>query len=245
MIHSNNAARVRLWIKTKGLQDKIKTIIVRYADLKSEEFAKVNPLKKVPAFVTSTGITIFESFVIMQYLEDAYGKEGVPTMLVEPSERAFVHLIVRCHDLYISSPNCTQPGFSHIQGCMYLPSTPNEQISIARCISMESRNHKLKEMHTQLTWLENNMKGTPYLTGSQLTHADLTWFPTTVFMEFMLPRVFNWSPIFTEADTQFPKLSKWAVFMKNNHPHFKQAHEDCYNFWLTKEKGGQFVSIIE
>jgi glutathione S-transferase len=88
MVHSNNAARCRLWIKAKGLQNKIKTVIVRYADLKSEDFAKVNPLMKVPAFITPEGETIFESFVIMQYLEDAYGHEGPATMLKEAEDRA-------------------------------------------------------------------------------------------------------------------------------------------------------------
>jgi hypothetical protein len=33
--------------------------------------------------------------------------------------------------------------------------------------------------------------------------------------------------------------------MKKNHPDFLQAHADCYNFWLVKEKQGQFVSIIK
>ena len=31
-------------------------------------------------------------------------------------ERAFMNLLIRIHDLYIASPNCTQPGFSHTQG---------------------------------------------------------------------------------------------------------------------------------
>ena len=201
MVHSNNAARCRLWIKAKGLQNKIKTIVVRYADLKGKDYASVNPLMKVPAFITPDGTTIFESFVIMQYLEDAYGHEGIPTMLTNPTERAFVHLVVRCHDLYIASPNCTQPGFSHTQGCMYLPSVPNAQISIDRCMDIKTRAAKLAELNKQLNWMEKECKFGPYLCGSQLTHADMTVFPTTVFMEFMLPRVFGWSPAFTAEDT--------------------------------------------
>lgn len=77
-----------------------------------------------------------------------------------------------------------------------------------------------------------------------MTHADMTVFPTTVFMEFMLPRVFGWSPFCTEEDTQFPKLSAWSLFLKKNHPDFKLAHSDCYNFWQGKWEEGQFDSII-
>jgi len=50
----------------------------------------VNPLKKVPAFITGSGDCIFESFVIMQYLEDKFGKQGTPLVMDTPEERAFV-----------------------------------------------------------------------------------------------------------------------------------------------------------
>ena len=46
------------------------------------------------------------------------------------------------------------------------------------------------------------------LLGDQLTLADFTWFPTCVFMEFMLPRVFAWADPFDGAGpTPFPKLA--------------------------------------
>jgi len=80
----------------------------------------VNPLKKVPAFITDEKKCIFESFVIMQYLEDKYGHFGAPLMPSNPEDRALVNLLVRVHDIYISSPNCSQSGFSHTQGAMYL-----------------------------------------------------------------------------------------------------------------------------
>lgn len=73
MIHSNNARRVRLWIELKGLGFLFDTRVITYPDLQSEEFKRVNPLKKVPAFINSDGDTIFESYVIMQYLEDKFG----------------------------------------------------------------------------------------------------------------------------------------------------------------------------
>lgn len=87
--------------------------MLTYADLQTPEFAKVNPLKKVPGFITSDNTTVFESFVIMQYLEDKY--EGFSPSLTQttPELRAFDSLLVRCHDLYIASPNSTQPGYSH------------------------------------------------------------------------------------------------------------------------------------
>jgi hypothetical protein len=119
MLHSNNAARVRLWMKLKrptGMADAIDTCIVTYPELQSAEFAKVNPLKKVPALVRADGVTVFESNVILSFLEDKYAGAGAPMTPPTAEGRQSVELLCRIHDLYIASPNCTQPGFSHSQG---------------------------------------------------------------------------------------------------------------------------------
>jgi glutathione S-transferase len=128
--------------------------MVTYPDLQTEDFKKVNPLKKVPAFITDKGDTIFESFVIMQYLEDKYGHLGTPLTPQNPEERAFVNLLVRVHDIYIASPNNTQPNFAHTQGAMYLAPHETEHCSKERVMDDHSRAAKLAEIWKQLTWLE-------------------------------------------------------------------------------------------
>ena len=70
MVHSNNAARVRLWMQLKrpgGMTDFIETRTLAYPDLQSAEFARINPLKKVPALIRTDGTTVFESNVILSY----------------------------------------------------------------------------------------------------------------------------------------------------------------------------------
>jgi len=89
MKHSNNAARVRLWLKLKGFETKVDTNMLTYADLQSEAFEKVNPLKKVPAFMTHDNQCIFESYVIMQYLEDKYAGFQPSLTQTDPEKRAF------------------------------------------------------------------------------------------------------------------------------------------------------------
>ena len=59
-----------MWVQLKGLTDVIETRTVTYPDLQTAEFAAVNPLKKVPALVRADGVTVFESNVILDYLED-------------------------------------------------------------------------------------------------------------------------------------------------------------------------------
>lgn len=72
-----------------------------------------------------------------------------------------------------------------------------------------SRGSKLAEIWKQLSWLEDQIsEDGPFMAGEDISHADLTWFPTAIFMEFMLPRVFDWPKIFHETE-HFPKLTKW------------------------------------
>ena len=178
MVHSNNAARVRLWMDLKrdlGMGGLIDTHMVQYPDLQSPEFEAVNPLKKVPALVRvstallfllaisrsfsdgpvtdclrsqirTDGTCVFESNVILGYLEDKYGDAGrnstkaILQLLVNqtiylsdrllviamaaamlpptPEGRQAMELLCRIHDLYIASPNITQPGYCHTQGAM-------------------------------------------------------------------------------------------------------------------------------
>ena len=123
MLHSNNAARVRLWMALKrpgGMADAIDVKMVTYPELQSASFAAINPLKKVPGLLRADGTTVFESGVILNYLEDKYSDEGPAFTPPTPEGRQEMALLCRVHDLYIASPNITAAGFSHSQGAMYL-----------------------------------------------------------------------------------------------------------------------------
>jgi len=227
-------------VKKKGLQDTIDTKMVTYDDLQSEEFKRVNPLKKVPAFINEQGHCIFESAVILGYLEDKYAAVGPSFVPATPEGRALVQLFVRMHDLYIASPNCTQPGFSHTQGSMYLAPYETKWCRAERCMDKATRSAKLAEIWKQLSWLEENVQG-PYMAGDHVTIADMTWYPTCIFMEFMLPRVFCWPAIFYEKE-HFPKLTEWFAKMAED-PAFRETRKDIWDFWVGKEAEGQFESI--
>jgi len=241
MIHSNNAARIRLWIAFKGLEDEIDSKMIVYSDLQNPEYLKINPLKKVPGLTTEEGECLFESQVILNYLDDKYKDVGPTLYPGTPELNAKVQLLIRVHDIYISSPNCTQPNFSHTQGCMYLPPFETPFGSAERAMDRATRAAKLAEIWKQLNWLEEQCVG-PYLTGSAVTLADFTWMPTIVFMEFMLPRVFGWSDIFNDGSQGFPKLAAWYKEIRS-HSAVAKCHQDIWDFWVKKEIEGQFDAI--
>ena len=220
MVHSNSAARIRLWLQLKGLEDAVETkLITTSEELQTPEYVKINPLKKVPAFITDTGMSLFESSVIMGYLEDKFRGPNYTTLpklvMDTPDDRAFVELIVRCHDLYICSANCNQPHFSHTQGCMYLDPTPTQFTPARRTMDTATRAAKLAELYQQLVFLETQARDY-YLAGDRITHADLTWYPTIVIMKFMLPRSFGWSEHVFEETVHFPKLTAWYKLCSSN-----------------------------
>lgn len=244
MKHSNNAARIRLWLRIKNMEHVVETKLLTPEDLESESYQHLNPLRKVPSLVTDKGLKLFESYVILQYLEDRFGSFGPPSLLLEtgPDDRAFVELLVRCHDVYIASPNCTQANFAHTQGCMYLDPQPTPFTSAARTMTVAVRAAKVAEIYKQLSWLEQQVR-LPYMAGSTMTHADLTWFPTAVFMELLLPLVFDWSEIFHES-TEFPKLTAWFEKCMEN-KHFVKTRNEIRDVLLEHQSRGRFAPVRE
>jgi len=231
------------------MADVIDQKIIQYPDLQSAEFAAVNPLKKVPALIRTDGATVFESNVILSYLEDKYGELGQPFKPPTAEGRAHMELLGRIHDLYIASPNTTAPGFSHSQGAMYLSTGWHGP---ARGMDLPTRAAKLGEIWRQLQWLEAEAAKSaphgPHLLGEQLTLADLTWFPTCVFMEFMLPRFFGWPALFdphaaSPAPTPFPHLARWYTALQRT-PAFADVRQDIWGYWETMEAAGQFAPIV-
>jgi glutathione S-transferase len=244
MKHSNNAARVRLWLalKADSMSNIVDSQVVQYPDLQTPAFAAVNPLKKVPALIRGDGETVFESAVILSYLEDKYSDAGPSMKPPTPEGRQQMELMIRIHDLYVASPNCTAPGFSHSQGAMYLSTGWH---GAARGMDLPTRAAKMAELWKQMSWLEANCspQGPYLLTGDSPSLADFTWFPTCVFMEFMLP-MFGWPDVFnTDGSSPFPKLAKWYSGLKNADA-FASVHTDIWDYWVEMKEQGQFEPIL-
>lgn len=254
MPHSNNAARIRLWLTLSDLHHAVRTVHTTYDVLRSDEYASINPMRKVPALIGPQGKPrLFESAVILNYLEDEFGAQGAMQLVPSSAiDRAHAALLVRVHDLYIASPNASQPGFSHTQGCMYLPPHPTADYAAERTMDRPARAAKLAEIWKQLGWLESTTTeyGGAYLGGAEITHADLTWFPTAVFMEYMLPRVFGWCPVFRES-THFPALARWFAHLEDytisagavQQRPFADVRATIWAHWERVEASGHFDAI--
>jgi len=199
-------------------------------------FRSVNPQGKIPALsISQTGQVLWESQVILQFLEDSHvalGGEGRALVPLAPLDRAHMRLVVATHDLYLASPNCTQPGaFTHTQGCMYVP-PPHSKHVTTRWIDRPTRAAKLRECWKQLDVLESLCRG-PFFCGDDVSLADLTVFPTVIFFLFFTPRVFGW-----EDGAVFhgrPRLKYWFEEGMIALPAARRVHDEVTTALLKKE----------
>jgi glutathione S-transferase len=107
-------------------------------------------------------------------------------------------------------------------------------------MDVATRAAKLADLYKHLVWMEHQIR-LPYMAGSRISHADCTWFPTCVFMELLLPYVFDWSPIFHET-VHFPKWSQWFATCFQN-PHVEQTYQEIHQTLKRHQALGRFELV--
>jgi glutathione S-transferase len=205
-----------------------------------------------------SNLFVFFSPVILSYLEDKYGPASPPSLdhtstdtnLISfipatPELRQLMHMIIVCHDLYVASPNSTMPGITNTHGAMYLAPIPASFTPAARAMDRPTRAKKIQELWEQLKWLNDNMIGDKYLLGNtHLSLADLTWYPGTINMEFILPRVFGWPQDLFTSTKYLPKLAKWWAHLTSL-PAFAAMRQSILDSWISAWDAGNVILIAK
>src|SRR5271154_5652758 len=141
------AWRVWLALERKGIPYHRKTLSFDAGDLKTPEFAALNPRRKVPVLVDDDFV-LTESGAIVEYIEDRW-PNGPALFAHEPRQRAIQRRMVREADHYLADV-----------GTRYA-TAPSEE--------------NAKELRQELALWENAATG-DYLSG-ELSAVDLTVFP--------------------------------------------------------------------
>src|SRR5215469_14470142 len=192
---SNFASKCRIAIYEKGA--KIDIVPIPGNNSKSEEYLKINPLGKVPAF-DADGLMIPESETINEYLEDKFPTPAL--MPKSPEGRAKVRSFTRFHDLYLEPP--LRALFGHMN-----PKTRDEKVV----------NDKLTELNTRLDQVEKMLADSGFATGADFTLADCALAPTMFFAVNMLG-MFGAKPPLESR----PKLAAWWTHVQTR-PSVKKA----------------------
>mmetsp|Transcript_27771 Transcript_27771/g.90559 ORF Transcript_27771/g.90559 Transcript_27771/m.90559 type:complete len:226 (+) Transcript_27771:2-679(+) len=151
--------------------------------MSSDPYRALNPQCKIPTLLLPDGSALYESRVISAFLADKYRDSG-PSLLAEtPEARARALLLNSIHDLYIASPNSSDPAVTANQGCGYKG---------VELIDAPARAAKLREVAKQVGVLEGLVVG-PYAAGAALTEADCALYPTlALLLPFCLEHAFGW-----------------------------------------------------
>lgn len=118
-----------------------------------EEFRRISPLNRIPVLITGSGVTIVESSVIAEYLEEHFPEP--PLLPVDSKHRALVRMFTRIADLDVLTP--TMKLFE-----LY-SSAPRDNDAI---------DAHFKTLRHGLRAVEARMAYGPYALGDQLTMAD-------------------------------------------------------------------------
>ena len=92
---SPRARKARIVLAEKGLQYEKVTIDITKGEQKKPEYLAVNPYGKVPA-LQDNGTTVYESSIVMEYLNDKY--PSPPLMPADAGQRARARVLMHLGD---------------------------------------------------------------------------------------------------------------------------------------------------
>lgn len=151
--------RVKMQLSAKGLDYEY---LLPPGGFKSDEYLAINPIGKIPCLVTDAGLSLPESEVIVEFIEDAYPKPVLRPRKAD--ERAQVRLISRVSDIYLV------PAMGKCFGLMAPTRDPAAVVGA------------LAEVNKALAILETFMTGKKHAAGNKFTVADCAITPILFFI---------------------------------------------------------------
>ena len=180
---SPRARKVRIALAEKGLQYEKITIDITKGEQKKPEFLAVNPNGKVPA-LQDDGTSIYESSIIMEYLNDKY--PNPPLLPADPGQRAHARVLLHYGDNPFDSACATIVG-----EVFFKPKGQAAQDVIAKA---------KQDLMACLERLEKELGNNDYLVGA-FSLADVTfasWAPL-------------FGPLQVEVPAHCPRVKAWLA----------------------------------
>jgi glutathione S-transferase len=164
-----NPRRVRIFLSEKGIKVPSEQIDLGKLEQRSEAYAAINPMQRVPALMLDDGTVIAESVAICRYLEGVhpepvlFGRGAVGSALVEMwNRRAELHLLAPVSSV-----------FPHLHPAM------KQMVSPQVAEWGEANKPRVFDF---LKFLDGELKSRPYLAGTDFTVADITALVAVDFM---------------------------------------------------------------
>jgi len=191
---SPRARKPRIVLAEKGLQYEKVNVDITKGDQKKPEYLAVNPYGKVPA-LQDDSTTVYESSIIMEYLNDKYPNPSL--MPADPGQRARARVLMHLGD------NAYDGAFAAIVGEVFFkPKGQADQDVIAKA---------KQDLNACFERLERELGSNDYLVGG-FSLADIcfaTWAPL-------------FGPLQVEVPSQCVKVNAWLNRLKER-PGMKAA----------------------
>lgn len=180
--HPNSiyARRVRIAAIEKGIDLPLEHVAMEKRAHKKRDYLKLNPYGRVPT-LQHDDMLIYETGAILLYLEELYPEPSLmPKKLID---RAHVwrHLI-------LSDRECGHAGLKMVFAKRFLPEERWDREDMAKSSKQLSRHFNI---------LSEDLGEKSYLTGDQLTLADIGYIPFLHFRHLMgfemAPNLERWS----------------------------------------------------
>ncbi len=192
---SPRARKVRIVLEEKGLQYEKVHVDLFKGEQKKPEYLAINPYGKVPA-LQDNGTTVYESTIIMEYLNDKY--PNPPLMPSDPGQRARARILMHFAD------NPYEGAVSTLVGELMIK--PMQGGSADQSVVAKAR----EDLNACLERLERELGNNEYLLGS-FTLADIPY----VSWALLFPQL--------QVDTsKFAKVNAWLGRLKER-PSVKAA----------------------
>ena len=184
---SPRARKVRITLAAKGLEYEKVPIDITKGEQKTPEYLAINPYGKVPA-LQDNGTTVYESTIIMEYLNDTYPTP--PLLPDEVGQRARARVLMHYAD------NPYESAVASLAAELLLK--PMQGGTADREV--------VSQAHTALNLcfdhLTNELGNNDFLVGSTLTLADIPY----VSWALLFPRL--------NVDIPHPRLAAWINRLK-------------------------------
>jgi glutathione S-transferase len=184
---SPRARKVRIVLAEKGLQHQKVMIDLLKGEQKKPEYLAINPYGKVPA-LQDNGTTVYESTIIMEYLNDKY--PNPPLLPADPGQRARARVLMHYGD------NPYESAVSTLAGELLLK--PMQGGSSDPAVVAKAR----EDVQACLERLEKELGNNDYLLGSAFTLADIPFV--------------SWAILFPNLQVEVPsaKVNAWLTRLK-------------------------------
>jgi glutathione S-transferase len=165
-----NPRRTRMFLAEKAIEIPMEQVDLGNMQQRSDAYAAINPLKRVPALVLDDGTVIAESIAICRYFEivqpdpPLFGRNALEIARIEMwNRRLELHLLMAVSHVFRHS----HPAMMEME----VPQVP---------AWAEANKPRIREM---LTLLDGELKDRPYVAGDAFSVADITGFIAVDFMK--------------------------------------------------------------